>query len=135
MNAAKIIEQFNALGITLKVREGKIVARPISAVPPDLAETVRQHKEELLKLLGRPKPHEDTNRDEARPADVITATLRAVDTVFLHKGAEDIAPLEFPLCPGCGQRRYWLGTHGKVVCSRCGHVPFEILELKFHTLS
>jgi hypothetical protein len=43
-------------------------------------------------------------------------------------------PIEFPLCLGCQSRRYWLGTRGKVVCSRCGIVRFEIIAMDFRAL-
>jgi hypothetical protein len=55
-------------------------------------------------------------------------------TTFLYRGAQDIAPLEFPICSRCKVRRYWLGTQGKVVCSKCGIVRFEIIAMEFRTI-
>lgn len=66
---------------------------------------------------------------------VIEATFASVPTMFLYAGAEDIAPVEFPSCPGCEQRRYWLGTGGKVSCSICGVVRFLIVALEFRPVN
>jgi hypothetical protein len=74
-------------------------------------------------------PSEPVKRPE-----IVEATFRATDTIFLYQGAKDIAPMEFPLCLSCQSRRYWLGTEGKVVCSRCGNVRFEIIAMEFKAI-
>jgi hypothetical protein len=50
----EVLFEIQRRGVTLLVRDGKLIARPISAVPPDLAERARQHRAEIIKLLDCP---------------------------------------------------------------------------------
>ncbi|MGO9605456.1 MAG: hypothetical protein ACLQAT_19060 [Candidatus Binataceae bacterium] len=78
-----------------------------------------------------------TKTRAAKAAEVVEVVMRSVPesaTTFLYHGATDIAPMEFPLCPRCETRRYWLGTEGKVVCSGCGTVGFQIIAMEFSTI-
>lgn len=59
--AEEVLSEILGLGVTLRVRDGKLIARPIRAVPPDLAERARQHRAEIIKLLYCP-PDPETVR-------------------------------------------------------------------------
>jgi hypothetical protein len=53
MNAAlEVLSEIQRRGVTLLVRDGKLIARPISAVPSDLAERARQHRLRLSSCLA-----------------------------------------------------------------------------------
>lgn len=54
MQAAEILIEARRLGITLFADGDFIVAKPKGAIPPPLAIMVRQHKADLLRLLGDP---------------------------------------------------------------------------------
>lgn len=64
MNGHSILAEFTRRGITLRAEGGRLIAKPLSSVPPELLEAARQHKAELLALLtgnGRAEPpHEET---------------------------------------------------------------------------
>jgi hypothetical protein len=69
MNTAlEVVSEIQRRGVTLLVRDGKLIARPISAVPPDLAERARQHRAEIIKLLDCP-PGPETLRIAGFNAD------------------------------------------------------------------
>ena len=55
-----MIAELTRLGVRLRVEDGRIFAKPLSAVPPELREAVRAHKAELLVTLcaerERPAP-------------------------------------------------------------------------------
>ena len=69
MNSAlEVLSEIQRRGVTLLVRDGKLIARPISAVPPDLAERARQHRAEIIKLLDCP-PGPETGRIAGFNAD------------------------------------------------------------------
>jgi hypothetical protein len=52
MNAAlEVLSEIQRRGVTLLVRDGKLIARPITAVPSDLAERARRHRAEIIRLL------------------------------------------------------------------------------------
>jgi len=89
-------------------------------------------------VITHPKPPLDSIPEIATPflvAEIVEMAMRSVpETTFLYRGSKDIAPMEFPLCPTCESRRYWLGTEGKVVCSRCGQVRFEIIAMEFKAI-
>lgn len=52
MNAEELLDEVEALGVTVD-RDGDVLRlRPGSAVPPDLVEELRAHKPALLELVG-----------------------------------------------------------------------------------
>jgi hypothetical protein len=53
VTAVDLLAEFHRLGIWLGVRNGMIVARPKGATPPELRETVRAMKAELLQTLPK----------------------------------------------------------------------------------
>jgi hypothetical protein len=69
-----------------------------------------------------------------RTSAVIEATLRTAMPWPELITAVKPHDLEFPLCPTCRQRRYWLGRRGKIVCSQCGEVRFLLTNLEFHVV-
>jgi TubC N-terminal docking domain len=66
--ALEVLSEIQRRGVTLLVRDGKLIARPISAVPPDLAERARQHRAEIIRLLHCP-PDPETVRSAGLEAD------------------------------------------------------------------
>jgi hypothetical protein len=52
MNARSILTEFNRRGIELRAVGNKLIAKPLSAVTPELRESVRQHKAEILSALA-----------------------------------------------------------------------------------
>jgi len=96
MNAAfEVLSEIQRRGVTLVVRDGKLIARPISAVPPDLAERARQHRAEIIKLLNCP-PDPETVSIEGLDADRNARNRRGYDddpSAFGHTDCLDpIAP-------------------------------------------
>jgi hypothetical protein len=79
MNAAlEVLSEIQRRGVTVLVRDGKLIARPISAVPPDLAERARQHRAEIIKLV-RCLPDPETVRIEGSDADRTARSRRGYD--------------------------------------------------------
>jgi hypothetical protein len=75
MNPAfEVLSEIQRRGVTLLVRDGKLIARPISAVPPDLAERARQHRAEIIKFLHC-QPGPETVRIAGSDADRNTRDL------------------------------------------------------------
>lgn len=63
MSTKSAIALAQLLGVTLSVLDGKIVAKPSSAVTGLLRQEVRAHKDELLIILGA--AHETAHTDTA----------------------------------------------------------------------
>jgi hypothetical protein len=63
MSAKSAIALAQLLGVTLSVLDGKIVAKPSSAVTGLLRQEVKAHKDELLIILGA--AHETAHTDTA----------------------------------------------------------------------
>jgi hypothetical protein len=51
MNAQSILTEFSRRGITLRAEGDRLIAKPLSAVSPELREAVRRHKAALLAHL------------------------------------------------------------------------------------
>jgi hypothetical protein len=56
MNAHSILVEFRLRGIELRAEGDKLIAKPLSAVTPELRESVRQHKAEILSVLVSKPP-------------------------------------------------------------------------------
>jgi hypothetical protein len=54
MNAASLLHEFHRRGVRLWVEAGSVLARPLSAVTPNLRKIAADHKAELLALLAVP---------------------------------------------------------------------------------
>jgi hypothetical protein len=54
MNAAyEVLAEVKQFGVTLRVCDGRLLARPISARPAEIAERAHQHRNEIIDLLAR----------------------------------------------------------------------------------
>jgi hypothetical protein len=51
MNAEAILQEFDRLGVRLRVETGHIIARPLSAVSPELRKAATAHKTEMIETL------------------------------------------------------------------------------------
>lgn len=123
------VREKSAFGTAVPV--GQTAGQPVDASPDDTTKTTDTTKAASSILTSAI----DAMRRGREAAQVIEATFAPTNSTFLYAGAGDIAPLEFPLCPDCQHRRYWLGTHGKVVCAVCGVVRFMIIALEFHLVN
>ena len=56
MVALRILDKLNELGIKVEVQGGRLGLSPKSKLTPSLLKEIRQHKEEIIKLLQRFKP-------------------------------------------------------------------------------
>jgi len=56
MVALRILDKLNELGIKVEVQGGRLGLSPKSKLTPSLLKEIRQHKEEIIKLLQRSKP-------------------------------------------------------------------------------
>ena len=53
MTAANLLKRASVLGLKLEVRADRLAVIPGDRVPPDLLDDLRQHKAELLVMLGQ----------------------------------------------------------------------------------
>jgi len=54
MTTQEIVWELARRGVTLSVRAGRVIARPLSAVPPELRAAAQDRKAEILRLLTDP---------------------------------------------------------------------------------
>ena len=66
MNAIELLNDVQARGIQLVAEEGRLRFRPRAAVTPELLETIKQHKAELLALLAGDAVPDDAE-EQAKP--------------------------------------------------------------------
>jgi hypothetical protein len=59
--ALEVLAEIRRRGVTLSVRDGRLIARPIDLLPPDLAECARPNRAEIIDLPAR-KPEPETER-------------------------------------------------------------------------
>jgi hypothetical protein len=93
VKAAEILERLRALGIQALVRDGKLVTRQPkgTVIPPDLAEEVRAHKAELIRLLaGTPEAPGDRlyRTGQAEPVKAPGPGLDFGDELLIPLGEE-----------------------------------------------
>ena len=81
MLAAEILDTFKKLGISAHVEGDKLFCEPGSKLPPDLKPEIRQHKVEILRLIGqREKPVGDGQLPPLdRPPATETELRRLID--------------------------------------------------------
>jgi hypothetical protein len=80
MNAASLLDELHSLGVTLESRGDRLRFKPVNAVPPDLVEHLRAHKDEVIALL-------EHDRDHQTVTDKASATLEAlsqIGAVLIH---------------------------------------------------
>ena len=70
MNTPELLERITAAGVTLAARGGNIVARPRSAVTPEVLELIKAHKRELLAAIQSPLIARAVEMLRERPSDV-----------------------------------------------------------------
>jgi hypothetical protein len=71
-HATALLEELSARGVRVVPAGDKLRLRPAEAIPPDLLERVRAHKQELLAVLGQ------TARAPADPASPWPVALRGL---------------------------------------------------------
>ena len=102
MDAHQLLSDFQARGIRLTPEGGKLAVEPAERLSEADRVAIRQAKRELLRILA------------PEPSHVIEATFRsAADEAARQPSA--IVDHQFPPCPECGSRRYWI-SRGKVIC-------------------
>jgi hypothetical protein len=70
MQPVEILVRANKLGIRLAAEGGYVVARPKGATPPDLSETIRRYKADLLAYLR-------AEQDRAAVDEALVEQIRA----------------------------------------------------------
>ena len=55
MTLTKLLNRADHLGLTLEPRGGKLAVTPGNRCPPELVDSLREHKAEILALLSRPR--------------------------------------------------------------------------------
>jgi hypothetical protein len=51
MTIAALLEEFDRRGVRLKIEAGRIIAKPLSAVPSNLRRAATEHKYELIEVI------------------------------------------------------------------------------------
>jgi|SRR5208337_1789535 len=69
MTAHEIISELARRGVALRAEGDRVIAKPLSAVPPELREAARQHKAEIVAALA-------SKSDPAGEALAVLARLR-----------------------------------------------------------
>jgi len=56
VSPTEVLVRLKTLGVKAEVRDGKLITRrpPDITIPPDLAEAIRAHKAEIIRLLSGP---------------------------------------------------------------------------------
>jgi hypothetical protein len=125
-----LITSFAERGIRFTLDGADLLARPPAMLTDADRATIRKHKAALLACFTHGKTQVPVNSAETIGSQFIAPAV----PLAAGEVKTPSAALEFPLCSGCGQRRYWLGTQGKVACSVCGVVRFEITHLEFRSV-
>jgi len=68
MTPHEILTELARRGVTLRAEGDRIIVKPLSAVPPELREAARVHKQELLELLAT-QPESDAKQAPPSTAD------------------------------------------------------------------
>ena len=101
MSVEELLADLTRLGIRLETQGDRLRYSPRSAVPRDLAQRMKVHKDELLAIL---RPEADQAGDE----------LEAIDPP--------------DPCPNCGTLELWQTLAGNWRCERCDP-PTKALRL------
>jgi hypothetical protein len=124
MNAQSILTEFGRHGITLRAEGDKLIAKPLSAVPPELLALARHHKSELLATLATPEPERSRYPERARPPVPLrrcgSLVCRSCHVLSPSQHREDCA---FPRFDVCRSRWFWLSAHGAIKCVACAAPP------------
>ena len=140
VNATDLITDLARLGIRIEVHGDRLRYSPRSAVTPDLADRMKDHKGELLAILRRDPDAPAIDLTDATqvwqaaldrlesdplfPPDVMEG-LRAADARWaddLEAGETDeaIEVIDPPApCPECGTLELWQSLAGNWRCLRC----------------
>lgn len=165
MNAHAILTEFDRRGITLRVEGDNLIAKPLSAVTPELREAARQHKAELLARLRldenraaetrgithanshppiAPESAQPNNDDDAR-RERDRLARRGCDfdasspsAVALRQDQLEMARVNgrwLPNCPKCNGTRFWLTTAGNIICGACSAAHWRVKILQIAPLN
>ena len=87
MVALRILDKLNELGIKVEVQGGRLGLSPKSKLTPSLLKEIRQHKEEIIKLLQRSKPQpQDSIWQETN--SLFQAALSRVERCYISGAIE-----------------------------------------------
>jgi hypothetical protein len=86
----KIIGELSALGVWISWVDGKLVAKPSSAITPEVAGLIRRHRSDLVDLLsGSCTPHNDeANYINAAAGGRIRTTCRRCGRFIGYRPAD-----------------------------------------------
>jgi len=78
----------------------------------------------------------DVQITEKSSTRILEARFRPTVELVHPEVREKVTPVnpEFPLCPECRTKRYWVSAGGKVVCGKCGKVRFLLAAIEFHAV-
>ncbi len=99
MTAATALARLRDLGVAAEARGDGLVLRPASAVPPDLLAELRQHKRELLALLGEPANDAEPAPGPGDMAAALAAAAAAGAAAAADHIPDDSAPDDDPPAP------------------------------------
>jgi hypothetical protein len=108
MTAVEILDELRQRGVTLRVQDGQIVARPLSVVDDDLRQAVKANKQEVLALLSTEKgtkpegPNRETSERALQLVRSVAAWLGSLEPYV--KGIR--GHLSMPHADGFGQVEY-----------------------------
>jgi hypothetical protein len=72
VTACEIISELDRRGVALTVRDGRLIAKPVSAVPPEIKTIVHSLREELIGILTHPTDPEEMAGGSAPEAELST---------------------------------------------------------------
>jgi hypothetical protein len=100
MTATALLHEFRRLGVRLRADGARIIARPLSAVPPELRAAARTHETQLLRLLTQSLV-EPAATEPAATTDVPSLASQTADEALtaLHR-------LKATHCPSAGYRLF-----------------------------
>jgi hypothetical protein len=102
MNARSILIEFGRRGIALRAESGRLIARPLSAVPVELRKAAAEKKAELVALLADPDAARIAQLDAERHVQD-----RLTKTFLLNPGPIDALSAAKSLIRTC--REYGVG--------------------------
>lgn len=113
MTAAALMEDLALLGIRLKARGDRLRYSPRSAMTPDLAQRMKDHKGELLKIL---RPETDLFGDWIKVNEP-DGRISWNNPAYIQEGLEVIDPPD--PCPECGRLELWQSSSHHWRCLKC----------------
>lgn len=118
MTGIEILAELEQLGVRLRVKDGHIIAQPLSAVDVDLRRKVVMHKTEILMLL--------------KMDDEISWRVRAMLPQIPNEGLIPFLVARSSIkpgprdCPSCGEL---LSSTDGYVCGLCSRAKNQAIEI------